>query len=70
MCSKCKDLRKKTFKVTYMHRSIYMFVMNINVYVEREGPNGEKSLQNKSQDFGSEIRQYIAPSFLTGEIIY
>lgn len=49
---------------------VCMFVMNINVYVEREGPNGQKSLQNKSQDFGSEIRQYIAPSFLTGEITY
>lgn len=46
-----------------------MLMMNIHNYVEREGPNGEKSLQHKLQDFGSEIRQYVVPSFLSGEII-
>lgn len=46
-----------------------MLIMNIHIYVEREGPNGEKSLQHKLQDFGSEIRQYVVPSFLTDQII-
>lgn len=47
-----------------------MLMMNIHMYIEREGPNGEKSLQHKLQDFGSEISRYIVPSFLTDEIIH
>lgn len=47
-----------------------MFMMNIHINVEREGPNGEKSFQHKIQEFGSEIRQYVVPSFLTDEIIH
>lgn len=44
--------------------------MNIHIYVERKWPNGEKSLQHKLQDFGSEIGEYVVPSFLTGQIIH
>lgn len=47
-----------------------MLMMNIHKYIEREGPNGEKSLQHKLQDFGSEIRQYVVLSVLSGEIMH
>lgn len=47
-----------------------MLMMNIPIHVEREGPNGDKSLQYRLQGFGSEIRQYVVPSFLSGEIIH
>lgn len=54
----------------YAHIHIHMSMMNIHKYVEREGPNGEKSLQHKLQDFGSEIQQYVVLSVLSGEIIH